>query len=137
MIPNAAIAEVITLGELAEPAEGQPEWVEGMLTWRFLQVPVVRLEKLVTPGSVDVPSSVQAGRRERILVCHSFVDGAEVPFMGILIADLPDMVLLDETDVEDREVQGDAAPILGSLAYQDQQYMVPDLQQIGALLPAA
>jgi len=132
MLPNSVIAELLTMRELTPAEDGSPDWLAGTIRWRFLDVPVIDLARLLGQGG----SAGKTTGRRRILVCHSFDDREGVRFMGVIVDGLPQLVLLADGDVADAGEpgeSGDEQPLAGTLVYRDTAYLVPDLLRIGAM----
>jgi chemosensory pili system protein ChpC len=82
LLPNVSLAEIVNYSELAE-IKRSPEWVLGLLSWRKHNVPVVSFEVLN-----NEPFSFSMGDG-RIAVLNAINDSEKLPFLGVLIKDIP------------------------------------------------
>jgi chemosensory pili system protein ChpC len=84
LLPNVSLAEIVNFGELAE-IKPSPDWVLGMLAWRKHSVPVISFETLNEDAT---PKNRGEGR---IAVLNTVSSPDQMPFIGILIRDIPRM----------------------------------------------
>ena len=83
LVPNSAVAEII--GYVAEqPAASNQSWLDGLITWRGVSIPVVSFELLCALEAVE------AGARSRIAVLYNPLESRDqLPYFGVILQDIP------------------------------------------------
>ena len=131
LLPTTAIAEVIEYLNPA-PVQAAPEWFLGQIEWENRQIPVFSFAALI---SGTAPDGITA--KARIMIVKSLSDSARVPYLGILINDIPRLV---SVEVEDLMHIGDDRKSLGvfcHLEVQEQPAVIPDLDRLTHLVTHA
>ena len=131
LLPTTAIAEVIEY-LTPTPVQAAPEWFLGQIEWENRQIPVFSFAALI---SGTAPGAITS--KARIMIVKSLSDSARVPYLGILINDIPRLV---SVEVEDMMHIGDDRKSLGvfcHLEVQEQPAVIPDLDRLTHLVTHA
>ena len=86
LLPTSVMAEVIDY-QPPRPTESAPPWLLGQVDWENRQVPVFCFGALINGNEPDQPS-----KRSKIMILKSLSDSARVPYIGVLMKDLPSPV---------------------------------------------
>ncbi len=128
LLPNATVAEVITLSK-PEPVAGAPDWLLGRIAWRGWRVPLVSFTRLAGVGEGDSELSM------RVAVLKALGDHPELPFIAILTQGFPRLTTLNAELIIPTH---DGSPLPpGTRAHvlvRDDEAMIPDLEAIEATL---
>jgi len=131
LLPTNVIAEVIDYSEPA-PMSGTPQWFLGQIEWENRQVPVFSYAALISgkaPGEIS--------EKNRIMIVKSLSDSARVPYLGILISDIPTLL---SVQLEEVVHTGDDKKSLGVFCHvdvQDKPAIIPDLDRLTHLVTHA
>lgn len=133
LLPNLAIAEVVSPDALKVPAFSDPgaeaDWYAGSLTWSGIEVPVVRFERL-NGGGLEGP-----GRRTRVVILnavgHGSTGGAARRF-GVICEGYPHLLTLNRAAIRPTGLrQGDDPElVLNRARVASQETLIPDLAAI-------
>jgi chemosensory pili system protein ChpC len=131
LLPTNVIEEI---AEYSEPQamEDMPEWLLGQVEWNNRQVPVFSYPALIHG---DEPEEVTS--KSRIMMIKSLSDSARVPYLGILLSDIPS---LDHITRDDLFVLGDDKKALGvfrRVSLREQEAVIPDLDRLTHLVTHA
>jgi chemosensory pili system protein ChpC len=131
LLPTSTMAEVIDFSP-PEPMDDTPPWLLGQVEWESRQVPVFSFSALINGTDVgEVPS------KSKIMILKSLSNSAKVPYLGLLLGDLPRPVSIKE----DRLVEiGDEKKSLGvysRIMVDDDEAIVPDLDRLTHLVTHA
>jgi chemosensory pili system protein ChpC len=131
LLPTNVIAEVI---EYQQPVavHGAPQWFLGHTDWQNRQVPVFSYAALI---SGNPPEDVSA--KSHIMIIKSLSDSARIPYLGILIKDIPRLV---SVEIDDLLHTGDDRKSLGVFCHidlDDQPAIIPDLDRVAHLVTHA
>ena len=82
MVPVAAVEQVLRAVSLEPPTPGAPDWLAGLLPWRGLRVPVVRLGQGADPA---------AGRPAGpyVVLCRAPTGAPVLPYFALASPTLP------------------------------------------------
>ena len=94
LVPNVAVAEVVSLSELT-PAKSGPPWLLGYLDWRGERVSVMSFE--VANSQLRSQDSSSA----RIAVFNAVSGLGQQRFFGLLVQGIPRMIKLGDQDVRE------------------------------------
>lgn len=93
LLPNSVIAEITPYQPPLDHAENKPAWWLGTVAWRGLEIPLISLEGLLgQPINAILPQS-------RIAVFNTLQGNPRLPFFAIVIASLPHLLRLDNTQI--------------------------------------
>ncbi|MHA7880740.1 MAG: chemotaxis protein CheW [Saccharospirillum sp.] len=127
LVPNVAIAEVVSRSEMT-PAESGPPWLLGHLIWRGEQLPVISFE--VANSQLRSQDSANA----RIAVFNAVSGVGRRRFFGLLLQGIPRMIKLGDQDVrEDAQAstgQAEAMAVITQLG----KASIPDLDYLETLV---
>ncbi len=130
LIPNMAVAE-ITHYRIPEPHDGLPDWILGTISWRGCSIPIISFEALCgMPVPVVSASS-------KITVLNSVLPGSQMPFYGLVSGDIPRLVRVDRTMINDAleaDEEDHAHGMLCRVLVQGQEAIIPDPAQLQSLL---
>ena len=128
ILPYSVVQEIISWREPDALPEG-PDWLLGVIPWRRWKLPVVSAERLA--GS----EFAAPARKAHIVVCSLLTGDEEMPCVGILTQNVPQLVRADAETValpgEMVEKPWAAAQLLYNGAYS----WVPDFQALAGALP--
>lgn len=123
LLPNAAVAEVITYQEPA-PYPGAPPWLLGSVAWHERRVPVVSLA-----AADGVPAPETRGARARVVVCFTPNGNQRLPYVGILAVAPPRLARFVERELEpDAPVENQF--VEHALLFAGQPAWIPDLDAV-------
>lgn len=131
LLPTTAIAEVIEYLP-PMPVTSAPEWFLGQIEWENRQIPVFSFAALIA-GTAPAPITPKA----RIMIVKSLSDSARVPYLGIVINDIPRLV---SVEVDELSHTGDDRKSLGVFCHvevQEQAAVIPDLDRLTHLVTHA
>ena len=117
ILPNVTVAEII---EYQPPGkiEGFPDWVEGLLHWRTLSIPLISLEKLQDNQHAEIAAPT------RIAICNGITGSQKLAFYGIVLCGIPRSCRVDRKNVSE-----DSSPVPSGLqiSVNGEQVLLPDL----------
>ncbi|MFC1602790.1 chemotaxis protein CheW [Pseudomonadota bacterium] len=131
MLPNASVAEIAAFRE-ADQLSNCPDWLLGMISWRWKEIPLVCFDTLIGRPPKKM------GVRARIAICYALGGNAKLPFIGILTQSVPHLTRateeLMEVDPEPEEL-GDS--IIQQVLVHGEKAWIPDLDAIEAMVETA
>jgi chemosensory pili system protein ChpC len=132
LLPNAAVAEVVSPERMAK-AEGGPPWLAGRLPYNNRQLAVVHFEMLNGAGRPEQT------RRTRLAVVHAISDRVRAGQYAIVCQGYPHLVTLNRAALRkgplvstDREEL-----VLARVGIANTSALIPDLEAIEQLLAQA
>ena len=131
LLPTNVIAEVVDYAEPA-PVPSAPQWLLGQIEWENRQVPVLSYAALI---SGNEPAAVNG--KARIMVVKSLSDSARLPYLGILISDIPKLITVQ---LDRLNHTGDERKSLGVFCHvnvDEQAAVIPDLDRLTHLVTHA
>ncbi len=123
LLPNAAVAEVIAYSD-PESIPDAPDWLHGWLAWRERKVPLISFE--IASGR-KVPSDIQG---QRIAVLNTLNSNPRVPYIAVLIQDIPKLHLVQPDTVTERNDVNPRQSIAAQLLANGEPVIVPDLDDL-------
>jgi chemosensory pili system protein ChpC len=123
LLPNAAVAEVIAYSE-PETIPDAPDWLMGWLAWRDRKVPLISFE--AASGRV-IPDDFQGSR---IAVLNTLNSNPRVPYIALLIQDIPKLHLVQPDSITERDDAEPRQSIAGQLLADGEPVLVPDLDDL-------
>lgn len=126
LLPNVAVAEVITADRLEAPPAGAPPWFAGRVTHQNVSIPVVRFEVL-NGGAVPEDS-----RRARLAIVHAVSDRLRAGLYGIVCQGYPHLVTLNRTALKAEPSLERDRPhlVLSRVSIAKTNALIPDLEAI-------
>jgi chemosensory pili system protein ChpC len=131
LLPTGVMAEVIDY-QSPSPMEGAPPWLLGQIEWEKRQVPVFSFSALINASDVG-----DISENAKILIIKSLADSARVPFLGILISDLPRMLNVEEHDLVQTGDEKKSLGVFSRITLDKQPAIVPDLDRLTHLVTHA
>ena len=131
LIPTNVIAEVVDYSEPA-PMDSTPQWFLGHVDWENRQIPVFSYSALINgtaPGGVTAKS--------RIMIVKSLSDSARLPYLGILISDIPKLVNVKADEIEHAGDEGKSLGVFCHVTVEEQAAVIPDLDRLSHLITHA
>ncbi|MFP5305977.1 MAG: chemotaxis protein CheW [Gammaproteobacteria bacterium] len=132
LLPNAAVAEVLSRDALQRSERGPP-WLLGHCEWSNRQVPVISFEQLNGRAAGDDP------RRERIVVLNSVGRHLPAGNLAMISQGYPHLVTLSRAAL--RPIELDAADrgdlVLSRVRIASQVALIPDLETVEAEIARA
>jgi len=126
LLPNATVAEVITLPE-AEPVADAPSWLLGRIAWRGWRVPLVSFTRLCGAGEGDAELS------SRVAVLKALNGHAEMPFMALVTQGFPRLTTLNAELIIPTHDGTELPPgIRARVLVRDDVAVIPDMEGIEA-----
>ena len=128
LLPNTVVAEVIDYKE-PEIAPQMPEWLEGMVSWRGRNVPVISFEKLL--GQEQAFHSDET----RYVVCNTLNGNPHVPFIILRIDGIPHLSLVssDMLEMDSEEAHPERA-VQAYLRVRGESVIVPNIDVLERML---
>lgn len=128
LLPNTLVAEVTETTEVSTAANA-PDWLNGFVSWRGRNVPLVSFEQLL---GVDTTGHHDTGH---MVVLNTLNNNPQIPFIAIEIQGLPRLSLLQHGVVEYDENKKNAEPVvLSSLRIEGESVIVPNIDVIERML---
>ena len=125
LLPNAIIAEVVSIKELAE-MEDSPKWLIGSIDWRGYQIPVVDYESLVSGGKLS-----ESDRTNRVAIIKSLTNDADLPYFALVSNGVPRLQLITQGDLQVHENEGNESNAVASkVTIQDELTEIPNIRYI-------
>ena len=122
LVPNAAVAEIIGFADPEQPRE-EPG-LRGEIHWRGVMVPVVSVEELCGK------TLAEPGPRSRIAVIYQPDGDPDLPYLGIILQDIPRGYLADEDRMQLLLDGHDCPYLLGRADPMLDHLLVPDLDAL-------
>ena len=131
VLPTSAMAEVIDYHQ-PRLMENAPPWLLGQVEWENRQVPVFSFSALINGSDVgEVPP------RTKIMILKSLSDSVRVPYLGLLMGDLPRPVTIGEEDLVETGDEKKSLGVFRSVRLDDEDAIVPDLDRLAHLVTHA
>jgi chemosensory pili system protein ChpC len=125
LLPNAIIAEVVSIKELAE-MEDSPDWLLGSINWRGYQIPVVDYEILVSDEKFGVRENYN-----RVAIIKSLTNDADLPYFALVSNGVPRLQLITQGDLQVHENEGtESNAIASKVTIQDELTEIPNIRYI-------
>jgi chemosensory pili system protein ChpC len=131
LLPTNVIAEVVEYSTPA-PIHSAPQWFLGQIEWEKRQIPVFSYAALIS-GSEPDPVTAKA----RIMIVKSLSDSARLPYLGILITDIPRLVTVQLDQVTHTSDERKSLGVFCHVQLQEQAAVIPDLDRLTHLVTHA
>ena len=130
LVPNAAVAEVVSADGLQTPPEGAPDWLAGRVMYNNRQLLVVRFE-LLNGGSAGEDS-----RRTRLAVLQPVTTSLRTGQWALVCQGYPHLVTLNRQALKKEGAQpGDKEDIvLTRVSIANTNALIPNLETIEQML---
>ena len=123
ILPNSTVAEIIAYSKPEQPGE---DWLDGMLDWRGVLVPVVSIEAMCQHKYVE------PGPRSRIAILYNLSGSKKLPYVGIILQDIPRAYLAEQDRMQSVAEFAECVFLIGRADIMLEQLMIPDLDAIMA-----
>lgn len=128
LLPTSAIAEITDYSPPA-PLDNTPDWLLGQVEWEDWQVPVISFGALVSDGQPEAASA-----RSRIMVVKSLSNTTRVPYIGVLVSEIPRLANIAENDLKPDEDREPAQGAHAHVAVGNHRAAIPDLDRLAQLV---
>lgn len=131
LLPTKVMEEVV---DFQPPAaiESAPPWLLGHIEWENRQVPVFSFTALINGSDVGAITP-----RSKIMILKSLTDSGRVPYLGLLLGDLPHPVTVKPEDLVETGDDKKSLGVFKRVAFNDQQAIIPDLDRLTHLVTHA
>lgn len=131
LLPTSTMAEVMDYSAPA-PMDKAPPWLLGQVEWENRQVPVFSFRCLINGTDMEeLPS------KPKIMILKSLADSARVPYIGLLLSDLPRPVNIKEEHLVETGDEKKALGVYRRVTVDEQAAIVPDLDRLTHLVTHA
>jgi chemosensory pili system protein ChpC len=128
LLPTGVMAEVIDYRQ-PTPMDAAPPWLLGQIEWNQRQVPVFSFSALINAEDVgDIPP------KSKVLIIKSLGDTARVPYLGILLSELPRLLNVKESDLVETGDDKKSLGVYSHIKLDDESAIVPDLDRLTHLV---
>lgn len=126
VLPNAAVAEVISYVAPKDIASESPEWFSGEIVWRDVTVPVISFDRALGNIPVDVPD----GQR-RIAIFNTLNGSTNLPFIGIITKSIPRLVRIKTSNIIERSEDEQSSSLVHyNVILSGEEGIIPDLDHL-------
>ena len=131
LLPTSTMAEVIDFTQPA-PMESAPGWLLGQVEWESRQVPVFSFSDLINGTDLgEVPSG------SKIMILKSLSGSARMPYVGLLLGDLPRPIVVRESTLEETGDEKKSLGVFSRITVEEQDAIIPDLDRLTHLVTHA
>jgi len=131
VLPTSAIAEITDYAPPA-PLDDTPDWLLGQVEWEDWQVPVISYGALIEG---DSPESATA--HSRIMVVKSLSNTARLPFIGVMVSEIPKLANISEAEMDFTGDEGKSLGVHCKVKLGGQNAVIPDLDRLSQLVSHA
>jgi len=131
LLPTNVIAEVIDYIQPV-PMSSTPQWFLGQIEWENRQVPVFSYTALITgkaPGEITT--------KNRIMIVKSLSDSARMPYLGIMISDIPTLISVQMDEIVHTGDERKSMGVFCHVRVNEQNAIIPDLDRLTHLVTHA
>lgn len=123
LLPNAAVAEIIGF-ESPDRLPDAPAWLLGWMNWRERQIPVLSFE--VASGA----AASHSGQGKRIAVLNTLNRNPRVPYLAIVLQDLPKLKLVQRDALQDGAIPENRQSLLRQVQIDGGAVVIPDIDDL-------
>lgn len=131
LLPTTVMEEVIDFQQPL-PMEYAPPWLLGHIDWEDRQVPVFSFTALI--NGVDVGPIPQ---RSKIMILKSLSETGRVPYLGILLGDLPHPLTVKAEELVETGDEKKSLGVFRHVKVADEEAIIPDLDRLTHLVTHA
>ncbi len=131
VLPTSVMAEVI---DYQQPMamDSAPPWLLGEIEWENRQIPVFSFSALINANDVgEVPG------KSKIMILKSLSESARIPYLGVLLDDLPRPISIKEGDLEETGDDKKSLGVYRRVTVDEQEAIIPDLDRLTHLVTHA
>jgi chemosensory pili system protein ChpC len=131
LLPTSVMAEVLD-DRKPMPMEAAPPWLLGQVEWENRQVPVFSFSALINGSDVgEIPS------KPKIMILKSLNDSGRVPYVGVLLRDLPRPVNIKESDLLETGDEKKSLGVFSRITVEENEAIIPDMDRLTHLVTHA
>lgn len=124
LLPNAAVAEVITLAGV-EPVADAPEWLLGRIAWRGWSIPLVRFDHVATLPEDAPPQAA------RVAVLKALGNTSGLPYIAVVTHGFPRLTTLNaELLLPTHDGHDLPFGVRARVLVRDDTAIIPDLEEL-------
>jgi len=131
LLPTSVMAEVLDYQKPA-PINASPPWLLGQVEWENRQVPIFSFGDLI-----NGTEAAEVSRRSKIMILKSLTDSGRVPYLGLLLSDLPRPVKVLETDMLETGDEKKSLGVFSRITFEEEAAIIPDLDRLTHLVTHA
>jgi chemosensory pili system protein ChpC len=130
LVPNAAVAEVVSAESMEDPPAGAPAWFVGRVNYNNRQLAVVRFEVLNGGGAGE------DSRRTRLAVLQPVTSSLRTGQYAIVCQGYPHLVTLNRTALRKEDLQSTDSDefVLTRVSIANTNALIPNLERIEQVL---
>lgn len=128
ILPTSVMAEVMEYQRPA-PIEAAPPWLLGQTEWEGRQVPIFDFSALINGTDPRVPD-----RRSHVMVLKSLSDSSRMPYIGLLMNDLPKPLTIKEPDLKETGDDKKSLGVFSRVSFEDGEAIIPDMDRLSHLV---
>jgi len=131
LLPTSVMAEVLEFQQPV-PMESAPPWLLGQVEWEGRQVPIFSFSALINGTDVtEIP------KRSKIIILKSLSGSGRVPYLGLLLGDLPRPINVRDTDLQETGDEKKSLGVFSRITVEEQPAIIPDLDRLTHLVTHA
>lgn len=131
LLPTSTMAEVIDFSP-PEPMDSAPPWLLGQFEWESRQVPVFSFSALINGTEV-----AKVPEKAKIMILKSLSDSARVPYLGLLLGDLPRPLTIKENKLVETGDEKKSLGVYSRVTVDESEAIIPDLDRLTHLVTHA
>jgi len=131
LLPTSVMSEVVDYRDIS-PIEAAPPWLMGQVQWENRQVPVFSFSGLINGKEVPAP-----GPRAKVMILKSLAETGRVPFLGLLLGDLPRPVKVRDEDLQETGDEKKAMGVFSRIRIGEDDAIIPDIDRLTHLVTHA
>jgi chemosensory pili system protein ChpC len=131
LLPTSVIEEVVDFEQPTE-MESVPPWLMGHFQWENRQVPVFSFTALINATEVGTVEP-----RSKIMILKSLTETGRVPYLGLLLSDLPHPVTIRSGDLVETGDDKKSLGVFKRVSLDDREAIIPDLDRLTHLVTHA
>jgi chemosensory pili system protein ChpC len=131
LLPTSVMAEVVDYQD-PRPMENAPPWLLGQVEWESRQVPIFSFSALINGKDVG-----KMPEKAKIMILKSLSESARVPYLGIMLADLPKPVTIKEDDLVQTGDENKSLGVFSHITVEKAEAIIPDIDRLTHLVTHA
>lgn len=128
LLPTSVMAEVMEFQSPA-PIEAAPPWLLGQSEWEGRQVPVFNFSALINGTDPAEPDA-----RSHVMVLKSLSESSRMPYIGLLMNDLPKPIQIKEPDLNKIGDDKKSLGVFSRVSFEEGEAIIPDLDRLSHLV---
>lgn len=131
LLPTSVMAEVVDF-QPPRPINDAPPWLLGQIDWENRQVPVFSFGALINATEVGEVSA-----RSKIMILKSLTESTRMPYLGLLMSDLPRPVQVREKDPQQTGDEKKSLGVFSRVQLEGEDAIIPDMDRLAHLVEHA